>query len=203
MRTFSANQNTLLALDDINAFYLVSIAATSGTTYDTTAAFDITIPTLGTFSAGTGLLTVEPPRLSKAVDRETYKVVYIDSLFEKRAMFEAGLTGADVTVYLCFENTTAGNLTSGGVVIAPGGILTGIEDLLVVYAGTVDTQGYAIEPSEGKVVAVIEGSSPMAALSLSKPFFTSKDAMKQIYTGDTSFDQVFIGSKKIMHLWGK
>jgi len=113
--------------------------------------------------------------------------------------FEDGLTGATVTVYLgCFNLTTE---TLGGA--APGEPLVNLADLLIVYKGFVDTQGYAVNPEEGTVLAIIECSSPMAQLNLARPFFTSREAMHQVDPTDTSFDEAFEGSKKLMHLWGK
>jgi hypothetical protein len=199
MREFTENQQAVLALDDISGFFLVKTVVGDTEILETTAGRDIEIPSLGLFIADSGLLTVEAPRLSKAVDRETYKIVYVDPNFEKRSLFEAGLTGAPVSVYLCLINTTGGFLGS----FANGEPLTDLEDLIVVYSGVVDTQGYSVDPNEGKVIAVMECSSPMAALNMSRPFMTSKDAMRQVSATDTAFDNVFVGSKKISYLWGK
>jgi hypothetical protein len=199
MREFTENQQAVLALDDISGFFLVKTVVGETEILETTAGRDIEIPSLGTFIADSGLLTVEAPRLSKAVDRETYKIVYVDPNFEKRALFESGLTGAPVSVYLCLINTTGGFLGS----FANGEPLTDLSDLIVVYSGVVDTQGYSVDPNEGKVIAVMECSSPMAALNMSRPFMTSKDAMRQVSATDTAFDNVFVGSKKISYLWGK
>jgi len=43
----------------------------------------------------------------------------------------------------------------------------------------------------------------MSGLGIVKAFYTSKDSMKQIDATDTSFDQVYQGSRVIDLLWGK
>jgi hypothetical protein len=199
MRIFSANVKLLLQQEEVLTFYLVKIETTSSTLLDTTAAYPINIPALGTFSPSNGLLTVEPPKLSSVVDREVYKLIYIDPEFEKIALFEAILTGSKATVYVGFFNSTTTVL--GGAL--PNEPLTNLEDLIVAYEGVVDTQGYAIEPSAGTVVAAIECSSPVASLGLIKHFTTSKNEMQQINPNDTSFDQIYTGSSKVRRLWGK
>jgi hypothetical protein len=50
---------------------------------------------------------------------------------------------------------------------------------------------------------VIECSSPMADLDLKRTLITSKDAMRGLSPTDSSFDQVYEGSKGIDLLWGK
>lgn len=214
MRTFSSGVSTLLKREDTSGVYVVWIKRKAvnwtnpdGSTgfipaidiQDTTHVSDITIESVGTFTADSGLLIVEAPRLSKTVDRESYKISYIDPTFSKREMFENGLTGAEVVVAMVFLNTS--DVTLNGK--EPGEYLTALEDLVVVYGGTVDTQGYSIEPSEGKIIAVIECSSPMAALAMSNPYYTSKNHLQQKFPNDSAFNQVYEGSKGITLLWGK
>jgi hypothetical protein len=76
-------------------------------------------------------------------------------------------------------------------------------DTIISYRGIADTQGYAINPTDGTVIAVIECSSPMARLGMVKSFFTSKDAMRQLNPIDTAFDQASLNSSKVSYLWGR
>jgi len=161
------------------------------------------IPGIGTFGASSGLIEYESPRQSSAVDREVYKITYIDPTFQFRAYFEAGLTGARVTTYLGLFNSTASPVMSGGVSIPPGQPLTGAEDLIIAYSGWVDTQGYTIDPDSGTVIAVLEGSSPMASLDMSKPFRTTKEDMRTVNLNDTSFDEIYTGVSRVSYAWGK
>lgn len=199
MSQVSTNIRTLLGLDSISTFSLVHIITPLVTLKDTTASFDIAIPSLGLFTANNGLLDIEPPRLSSVVDRSAYKISYADPEFSKRSLFESVLTGSKVTVYVGFFNKTTSVL--GGAL--PGDPLLDLDDLVVGYSGVVDTQGYTVDPNNGSVTAVIECSSPMASLGLIKSFYTSQDSLKQVSDIDTAFDQVYTGSRQVSHLWGK
>lgn len=199
MRNFSNNVKTILALDEVAIFYLVRIVTPNVTLLDTTANVNITISGIGTFVPNNGLSTVEAPKLSSTVDRETYKLVYIDPDFSKRALFESVLTGSSVTVWVGFYNTTGGVIGT----YQPGDIMSSVSDLVVAYKGIVDTQGYAIDPDSGTVVAAIECASPMASLGLVRPILTSRDALRQRNANDTAFDQVFQKSGQVFILWGK
>lgn len=198
MRVFSAEVKQLIASGSAAICYLVDIITPIIAIRDTTCAYNLTFNG-NIYSASNGLSIVEGPRLSSAVDRETYKITYIDPTFEKRALFEATLTGSKVITRVVFFNTTTGTL--GGV--APGMPLLATEHVITAYAGVADTQGYAIAPDEGTVIAVIECSSPMASLEMSKSFITSRDVMRQLNPDDSSFDQVTVGSTKVAHVWGK
>jgi hypothetical protein len=204
MRTFSTNVDTLINTVNASAFYLVRLLTTTNVIHDTqtlmhtTAPFDITVAGLGTFSANNGLVSVEPPKLSNAVDRESYKIVYADASRSIISLFDEGLTGAKVTAWVGFYNTTDATISG----IAPGLPLTAISDLIIAYEGVVDTQGYTINPEDGTILAVIECSSPVASLGLVKSFYTSKQAMMQVNANDTAFDQVQVGSKQTFK-WGK
>ena len=199
MRKFSAIVQQIIASGNISAFQLAELITPLVTIRDTTAQTEIIIPSVGTFSPNNGLITIEGPRLSQAVDRETYKISYIDPLFLKRELFENGLTGSKLTTYLCFYNTLGSTING----IAPDAPFTDIADMIVSYSGVVDTQGYAIDPDSGTVIAIIEGASPMASLGLVKGFYTSKASMGQVAPSDTSFDQVTIAAAKTTYLWGK
>ena len=197
MRKLSSNLQTVLALPEISYVYLVRIDAKGAPIYHTTAATNITTDV--TYIPSSRLYSIEAPRLSSVVDRETYKIIYNDPDFSMRSMFEGILTNTPVKVTLCFINTTGGVLGS----YADGDFMTGAADLIVAYGGVIDTHGYAVDPGEGTVFAALECSSPMASLGLSRPFMTSKDSMKQVNNLDTAFDQTFIGSKRIGLSWGK
>jgi len=122
MRTFSGNVNTLINRSDAASFYLIRILGTTSSAYDTvkilhtSAPFSITVPGVGTFTPVSGLFSVEPPKLSNVVDRETYKIVYADIDRTIISLFDSGLTGAKATVWVGFYNTT--NVSISGV--APG-----------------------------------------------------------------------------------
>jgi len=199
MREFSANISTILSTDDLSVFYLVSIENETYQLYHANTPYDITVAALGkTFLAENGLSSVEAPRLSSVVDREVYKIRYVDDAYEWRVLFEEGLQGAVVTVYIGFYNTTDINING----VSPGKPFTDFDDLVVAYKGFVDTQGHSVDTS-GEVIATIECASPMADLDLSRAYYTSKDSAHQRDSADTAYDDVYAGSKSVDLLWGK
>jgi hypothetical protein len=149
-----------------------------------------------------GLMTVEAPKLSNAVDRESYKLVYVDPEFDKLALFENGLTGSKLDVYLGFYNTLDYSIGTG-TAVAPGQPLTNYRDLLMAYSGFVDTQGYTVDPSSGTIVAMIEGASPVASLGQIRSFMSTKDEMRHRNISDSAFDEIYVGAAKAGLLWGK
>jgi hypothetical protein len=196
MRQVSQNIRTIFAADDPVSFYLVKLTTPTAQLLDTTLPFPVNIIGMGTFQPSS-LLSVDPPRMSDTVDRAVYKISYSDDTFEKIAMFESGLTGSGIEIYVGYFNNTSATLGDA----APGQILRNKEDLLLAYAGVVDTQSYNVNPSEGKVVAGIECASPVASLGLSRAFRTSPEGMKRFSAVDTSFSQVYVDGSKLP--WGK
>lgn len=199
MRTLSNNVKLLLSNDNVSLFYLVKIDAPGQTFRFTTAATDLDVPGIGNFESGGGLLIVDAPRLSSAVDRSIYKITFIDPEFTKRELFEAGLTGAIATVMVGFFNTT--DVVLGGAQVDEP--LLSTNDMIIAYSGSIDTQGYSIDPNNGTVFAVLDCASPMTTLEMSKVFFTSKEFMSRTVPADTCFDQVSVNAQKVTYLWGK
>lgn len=201
MRKIPAVIKQLLLRDDTDFVYLVKIQVADGTVLlDTNCPYAVTIGG-DTFVPNSGLQQVEPPRLSTTVDREAYKITYIDPDHSKLALFEKGLTGAKVTVWAAFINTTGVPLSATGGVFNDGEIL--VNDLLIAYRGIVDTQGYTINPSNGTIVAVVECASPMAGLSVVKSLYNSDASLKERNPADTAFVQINENASKVALLWGK
>lgn len=203
MRALSTNIKTLLALDNINFFYLVTIGpytkadGSTTTTYDTTISDGITINGQ-TYSGNNFLVSVDPPRLSTVVDKGTYKVSYTDPQFLWRGILEKGFSGVPVKIQVGLFNTTEGAL--GGA--SPGEPLKQIADIITMYSGWVDTPAYGVDLN-GEVVVSFECTSPMGPLGLIRSIMTSKDSLRAFSTTDTAYDQVLVGSKGIDLYWGK
>jgi hypothetical protein len=194
MRYISTAVKTLLELNAIIPFYLVSV----GTTLKhTSLTQDLSVNGV-TYLGDNKLVAIQPPRLSSVVDREAYSIIYADPDFELRPLFEAGFSGSLITVSIGFFNISGGTL--GGV--APGEPMTNPDDIIISYQGTVDSQTYSVN-FDGAVTAGIEGSSPMGALEMTKGFYTSKNNMRERNPNDTSFDEIYEGSKGIALRWGK
>jgi hypothetical protein len=198
MKTYSERIQQVLETDSLSPFFLVKLDFRFGSVYHTNTPMDVIINGLGTFISENSLLGIDAPRLSSVVDRESYKITYSDNSFSFRAIFEEGITGTPVTVYIGFYNSSP-EIIDG---ILPGQPFTSIDDLIIAYKGFIDTHGHSTD-TEGEVTAVLECTSPMSSLELTKPFYTSRDSMRQISEFDTSFDDVYVGSAKINLLWGK
>lgn len=199
MRYLSANVKQLISRPDVAVIYLVKIVTNSTTLLETTWNSSITVPSLGTYLPSEGLYSIEPPRSSQSVDKETYKMGFVDPSLEKLALFDEGIIGARVLVHLCLLNTT--DSVIGGA--QPGFPLVGDDDLIVAYGGFVDTYSHNKDAIDGKSVAVIECASPMAALGLTRSLFTTRDSLRQLNPNDTAFDQSYIGSAKAAYDWGR
>jgi hypothetical protein len=198
MRKLSDAVKTVLGSDEVSFVYLVDIHYKEGVVRETTAPQTLLVNG-NAYEPSQSLYALDAARLSSAVDRETYKIIYMDPNFEKRAMFEAGITNTRVVVSMCFVNTLEHTLAG----YPPGVYMTNSEDIVIAYAGRVDTHGYTIDPEEGEIFAVIEGASPMASLAMTRSFMTSRDHMRKVRADDTAFDQTFVGAKRVGFVWGK
>ena len=187
MKNISSSIKYLLSRDVVSVFYLVAISNDSVNIKSTTNASDFYMPSVGNFSSSDGLIVVEPPDNTSSIDRSSYKIAYADPEFILRPILEAGIIGARVDAYLGFINTVNN---------------TALDDVLLIYSGSVDTYGYEINTSEGTVIASLECSSPMGSLGMKRGFYTTRSEIKQIDPSDTCFDQVTVGSKAI-YAWGK
>jgi hypothetical protein len=205
MRIFSANVTQVLALDNLSGFSLVEVYRPGGTTYETTLPYDLYVAGLGaTYLHDSNLIGIDAPRTSTSVDREVYKLTYLDPQFTWRALFESGAVGIKVRVFIGFINTSTG--TIGG--FAPGEAMNNYNadpaqsDILLAYQGVIDSHGYNTR-DDSEVTVALECSSPMAALGMTRSFMTSQDAAKKRNAADTAFDQVHLGGTVTNYLWGK
>lgn len=135
------------------------------------------------------LLSVEPPHLSTVVDRAIYKISFADPNYDFAAEHD-NYTGMQASVRLGF--------------IQDEMPLLQVENTFLLYQGQVDFAAYNISTEDnGETVFVVECASPMANLDLVRTFYTSKENMRMLSPGDTSFDQVYEGSGQISLKWGK
>ena len=205
MRTVSSNVGTLLALDNISYFYLITIGPFKNasdvitTLRHTPVAGGITIGGIA-YSDNNYLVSVDPPRMSSTVDKDSYKIVYADNNYYWRPIFERGFSGAPVIIAVGFYNTSPGVL--GGA--QRGEPLLSATDTFIVYSGFSDQNSYQIDMQDnGEILVTLECSSPMGSLALSRVLVTTDDNLRQRFPNDNSFEQVFLGSKGIDVLWGK
>jgi len=142
------------------------------------------------------LISIDPPRVSNSLDKETFKVGLSDSDRTLRATIDSWkMHGAPFVLLAGAVNNTPNTING-----TPAG--RPFPDMLTSYKGTVDTWSYVITPDE-QIVLSVEGTSPVAALDLKRTLLTSKIHLEQRYPADTSYDQVMEGSNEIILLWGK
>lgn len=196
MIQLSATVQALMGSPALNFFYLVKI---NNNQFYTSAPYNVTMDDGITYVADSGLMGVEPPRISSVVDRASYKISFADSGMNMKSYFEQGAVGDPVVVRIGFFNTL--DYTADGV--APDLYFPQLANTMTVYSGVVDGQSYSIDFGQGEVNAVIECASPMADLDMIRAFKTNKDSMSTRNPLDTSFDQVFDGSGSISYNWGK
>lgn len=199
MRKTSANMDLLMQQRKVNGFTVVSVKGPNIDLKQAVYPNDVSIPSLGVFSANGSLLSLEPPIIANALDREVYKLSFADAGFSLRSAAQLGLVGSRVDAYMLLVNTMS--YTLGGAL--PGMPLTGAADILVAFSGLVDTASYVVDPLEGTVSLMLECSSPMASLGLKKPYTTAKNNVQQLDVTDTAYDMVHVGSRVVSLVWGK
>ena len=177
---------SLLNSPVIETFYLVKISTFLLTSYPT----NLEVPGKGLFLATDMIKDLDRLQNSSVVDRSLYTIELVDSGMTLGAFYEDNLVGADVEAYVGFVDY---------VTKQPE-----LNDLFLAYKGKVESFGYKIDSDEqGEVTSQIICSNPMMDLDAVRPFYTSKDFLRQINVNDSAFDQVYQGSGIVNLLWGK
>ena len=209
MRKLSLEVQELLGQDSVAGFFLVQWGAgvESFSLRHTSFPYDLEItdeldlePSIGsgrTFYANNGLSGIDAPRLSDTLDREIYKIAYIDNDMSMLNLIRSQLKtyGAPCKVWIGLLNTTSDILDGYG----PGEPLTDLQHCIMAYKGVVDTYGVAID-TDGVITTSFDLSSPMAALDMVRPQYTSPE---NVPSNDRCFDQMHTPSAVFTMHWGK
>jgi len=185
MRQFSTDVQAALAQEYVEYFFLVELNLNTNY-YLTSHSTDLTVDG-NLYTANGALFGYEAPKQNSVLDREAYKVSFVDP---NNALFlegRAGIVGKGVNIRAGFIHNTLGPLT----------IPT---DLVYVYTGFVDNPSITND-FDSKIVT-IECSSPMADLDIVRPFFTTRFGTDQYDTTDTCFDRINDGYD-LQLKWGK
>jgi len=185
MRQFSTAIQTVLDSDLIEFTYLIKLSLAS-TYYLTSSSHDLEFDS-NVYIANGGVYEFDSPKFSTVIDRESYKIVISEVLNQLYSEFRNNVIGKDVEVFVALKS-------------AGGDYMLGTDDVLRIYKGTIDKP--TITNNFNEKLAVIEGTSPMSDLDMSKPFITSRDGMDQKSSTDTSFDEIYKNSE-INLKWGK
>jgi hypothetical protein len=191
MRQFPTSIQTILNSDIIKYAFLIKLEF--NTTYYLTS-FNRNITYDGnTYIADGGLYEYDSPKFSSIVDRESYKIIIADILDQMVEEFRINVVGKPITVKVALLDSNEEPLLGSG-------------EVLSVYSGPVDSP--AIDNSFEEKLAILEGTSPMSDLDMTRSFLTSKDSMTQNRLNssasdtDTSFDEVY-ENHQITLKWGK
>jgi hypothetical protein len=175
---------------------LVSLGSGAKTYNMTTHRYDLTLPDTRVFKADGNLLSVDTVRMSAIIDRSQFKIVLADpkfafgELLDNNDPKEKSLTGAPMSIYICFIDTDTR--------------IPLLSDLLTVYEGTIDVYGYTVDTNiNGNAALSITGASPMGNLDQKKFMELSKQASRARNENDSSCDQLFDGSSALTLRWGK
>lgn len=148
----------------------------------TNLGHDITY-NLESYLSDGGLTKLSPPQLTNVADREIYKIELIDFDFSYQTLFNNGLVGAYVTVWL--------------------GVNADVSALDIVYKGRVSGLSITSNSEEGTRNAIIECGSPFAALDRTNSRLTDSFYQKAIDPTDTCFNNIFKNTDQIQIRWGK
>ena len=198
MRSVSPVVQALLASESVSVFVLVTLGFSTGTLRHCNLPYDVTVAGLGTFSADNGLKSIDSPSLSNVVDREIYKIVYVDTGMSLMTQLQDNAAGAPCTVYFGFINTTDANL--GGA--TPGRPILNVAHMITAYRGIVDTYGYTID-DDGEILVTIDCASPMADLDMKRTLMSTDSMQRGRHPNDWCFRDLHVGSTQVELLWGK
>ena len=133
------------------------------------------------------LRSIDAPRISETVDKENFKISIADPDFAYRVAFEDGLYKAKLSVWVGFVGDN-GEMPEEGISL--------------IYRGAIGSYSYSIT-QDNEVLCILEGESPMGSMQLSRSIITSKEYLRQVAPNDSSFDQIYVGSKSTTLKWGK
>ena len=177
----------LAALNDDNAGFFFLIRLDFNSVYFlTTLPYDFAWNG-NLYQSEESVLSLESPRATTVVDRQTYKLRLSALDPALIAEVSAGILNKPVTILM--------GLTIDGVPLAD------LDDIIHVYSGTVANYKQDIGDTEQSLS--IECSAPLSSLDSKSTLFTTRDAIKAFASDDTSFDQIFEGSSEYNLKWGK
>jgi hypothetical protein len=209
MIQFSNNIRDNLAIDTIEAFYMIKLVNRDNhALYHTTSFYadvqltqivngiEVVMPEHLYLSNGT-LLSVDPPQASTIVDREQYKFAFADPTFTKKGDIENNLIGCPIECRVGIVDNRSSSTTFGKP-------LLNINDTVIAYKGRVESVSMTVKTGGlGERIIQITGSSPMRNLDMKKSIYISRDNMRKQDPNDSSCDQIYEGSSNISLKWGK
>jgi hypothetical protein len=182
MKNTPVSIKSALVNDLAQPYLILDMEFTGNTIRLTNLPYNIVVDN-NTYIADGGLTELEPPKLTSILDREVYQIKLVDFNNEFKNYFENNALGSKVTVRL--------------------GITGNTDDFDIVYRGRIDGTSITTNPSEGSKDAIIECSSPFAALDRTNNRMTDKTYQRNINENDSSMDFVYSAAKEVELKWGK
>lgn len=189
MRSISVAALAALNLPSPKFFLLAKLITSSGDFYFSGLPYTVSFNGQ-TYVGSSSVISFGPPRISTTVDREIYELVVSDTSDTIQSLARTGAAGADLYVY-------------AGLFDSDNKPLLSVDDVMIAYSGVIDNI-VIVNDYESKL-AKLQAASPMANLDGTGGFMASKNGMKQLAPGvtDTSFDELYTGSKSVTLRWGK
>lgn len=208
MKKFSPISTALISSGVYSSYHIVALALPSQTLRFTTTPYDLVVGGV-TYLADNQLRSMDQPRLSDAVDRELFKLSFVDHQFTFGPL-AAQMLKSRVSVYGGLFNTTGEVLVdSSSQNIQPGKPINNLADMFCLYRGFADSVGYTISEEDGAIFH-IDCAAPVANLDALRSFYTTQDSLRQRVSvadwtaaPDTAFDNIAIGGNTKEILWGK
>jgi hypothetical protein len=179
----------LLSQGEVSSFYLVNIA---NTVYTTDYPYDLTVGA-DTYESSGILVNIEAPALTSSVDSVEYRIMLADSDNSLASVFEtANILSKNATISIGFVDT------------ATKQPLTDPANTVLIYRGRVDSYSKEANTSNyGSTLFVLSCVSPMAALDLKKPYWTSNEFISRYNLNDNSYELSHTGLTKLRLKWGR
>lgn len=185
MIQFNARIQELLQQPVLQTFHCIQLHNFRFTSHD----HNLTLPD-GVYISTDVISVLENLRATSTVDRDLYKITLADPSFTMLSFYEGGAVGKVATVRLGFVDYETQEPDT--------------QNTIIIYKGVIESFDYQVDTAEqGQVISEIRCSNPMADLDGVRPFYTSKDFIRQLSADDTAFDQVYSGAGSVSLKWGK
>jgi hypothetical protein len=146
------------------------------------------------YLARSTILSIDTPKIVSGIDKGAFKLGLIDENYTFREKFRHGVTGTKAELRALFIDVR-GYYEKDQPLLEP-------ENTMIIYSGTINKYEYAIT-DDSLPIANLELASPMGSLDLTREMVTSQNWIRQKYPTDTSFDNIYEGSKQVTMGWGK
>ena len=161
--------------------------------YRTTSFYrDIVLSDGQAFIADGKLMQVSPPRIDSIIDRQEMSVLLNNNTIDNVSLNINTLIGKRLVVYQVAIDPLTNQPENN------------INDVLTITRNFVSGAAVQYDTAlQGEANFEIKGSSPLLDLGLKRKYYASKEYIQQRIPADTSYDQIYEGSRLVNLKWGK